>query len=92
MRRSRKHENDGSRRRKKLIRRKKSSESQNSSNIANRSPSPMIRGCRSLGGTPVSLRRNQSEDRRRYSHFSIYIINYDNFWLTLFSGAMIHHH
>lgn len=66
MRKSRKLESDGSRRKKKLIRRKKSSESHNSSGIAiNRSPSPMVRGCRSVGGTPVSLRRNQSEDRRR---------------------------
>ncbi|XP_055528642.1 uncharacterized protein LOC129720839 isoform X2 [Wyeomyia smithii] len=55
-------ENGGSKRRKKLVRtRKKHLEGTNGAPLVGNVA--VSRGCRSLGGTPVSLRRNQSEER-----------------------------
>ncbi|XP_055620668.1 uncharacterized protein LOC129764977 isoform X2 [Toxorhynchites rutilus septentrionalis] len=55
-------ESGGSKRRKKLVRtRKKTGDGSCGSSVAG--SLPISRGCRSLGGTPVSLRRNQSEER-----------------------------
>ncbi|XP_058833760.1 uncharacterized protein DDB_G0283357 [Topomyia yanbarensis] len=55
-------ESGGSKRRKKLVRtRKKNTDGMNGTSPAGSVSAP--RGCRSLGGTPVSLRRNQSEER-----------------------------
>jgi hypothetical protein len=47
-------EEGGSKRKKKLTRKKKNSESH-----SGRTPRPTSRGCRSVGGTPVCLRRHQ---------------------------------
>ncbi|XP_058465313.1 homeobox protein 5 [Malaya genurostris] len=55
-------ESGGSKRRKKLVRTRK----KNTDQTSGTSPAGSMaasRGCRSLGGTPVSLRRNQSEER-----------------------------
>nr|XP_029722371.1 hornerin-like [Aedes albopictus] len=55
-------ESGGSKRRKKLVRtRKKTIDCSNGGSVPE--SLSMSRGCRSLGGTPVSLRRNQSEER-----------------------------
>lgn len=59
-------EENGSKRKKKLTRtRKRNSECRDSSQTSNKTNSPnRCRESRSVGGTPVSLRRNQSENRR----------------------------
>lgn len=60
-------ENNGSRRRKRLTRtRKRNSECRDSSQTSQKTNSPIqFRESRSVGGTPVSLRRNRSENRHR---------------------------
>uniref|UniRef100_A0A1B0D2E4 Uncharacterized protein n=1 Tax=Phlebotomus papatasi TaxID=29031 RepID=A0A1B0D2E4_PHLPP len=66
MRRSQKHlEDSTSKRRKRFVRRKKSSD-RNHSHSSSLKSAPILapRGCRSVGGTPVCLRRNQSEERK----------------------------
>ncbi|GAB0095515.1 hypothetical protein DMENIID0001_109070 [Sergentomyia squamirostris] len=65
-RRSHKHlEDSTSRRRKRFVRTRKKSTDRNHSHSSSLKSAPILapRGCRSVGGTPVCLRRNQSEDR-----------------------------
>lgn len=58
---------EGSRRKKKLIRRKRSTDCRDNSQNSRKTDSPnRSRESRSLGGTPVSLRRNQSTGGKRY--------------------------
>lgn len=57
---------NGSKRKKKYVRtRKKQSDSHTSNPSSNVSPRVSYRGCRSVGGTPVSLRRNQTRGENR---------------------------
>lgn len=67
-------ENNGSRRRKRLTRtRKRNSECRDGSQTSRKTNSPIqFRESRSVGGTPVSLRRNRSENRHRRFVMAIY--------------------
>ncbi|XP_059614308.1 uncharacterized protein LOC132260298 [Phlebotomus argentipes] len=67
VRRSHKHLDDStSKRRKRFVRTRKKSTDRNHSHSSSLKSAPIIapRGCRSVGGTPVCLRRNQSEERK----------------------------
>uniref|UniRef100_A0A1B0CY23 Uncharacterized protein n=1 Tax=Lutzomyia longipalpis TaxID=7200 RepID=A0A1B0CY23_LUTLO len=66
VRRSHKHLDDAtSKRRKRFVRTRKKSTDRNHSHSSSLKTAPILapRGCRSVGGTPVCLRRNQSEER-----------------------------
>lgn len=91
--RSRKQQSEeGSRRKKKLIRRKRSTDCRDTSQNSQKTDSPnRSRESRSLGGTPVSLRRNQSAGGKRFVdiHLDIFqcalrsIIKYNRYFLFL---------
>uniref|UniRef100_A0A182WMJ0 Uncharacterized protein n=1 Tax=Anopheles minimus TaxID=112268 RepID=A0A182WMJ0_9DIPT len=55
----------GSKRRKKLVRTRKKTSDQSSALSVGDGTGVVSRGCRSLGGTPVSLRRNQQDQELR---------------------------
>lgn len=63
-RKSKKQDDSSSKRKKKLIRRKKSEDNKNGNNTPTQSVVTSSRGCRSVGGTPVSLRKSQLNDTK----------------------------
>lgn len=94
LRKSRKQQSEdgnSSRRRKRLTRtRKRNSECRDSSQNSRKTNSPnRFRESRSVGGTPVSLRRNRSESRhQRFVSFNFFIFPKSfRFWLSPFLAS-----